>query len=155
MWCNCLGAFLFTGVKSMTLRGEPLVLGVMTIRLHQETCSFTPTFSNTPRCTSRSRPIFTSCSQWIGTALGVIAAIGVACGSTYNLRGGAVSIRGNFCFSQQLKAELAYLFKIYCFNICKFSGDGSHGNSGISWGGKVLVGHLRVGSFPMPEFSHF
>ena len=96
----------------MTLRGDPSVFGVITILLHHETGSLTGTFSMTPSCTSRSRPALTCFSQWYGTALGVRAAVGVACGSTCNLNGGVPSIRGRACLSQQLKAELAYLFKM-------------------------------------------
>ena len=95
VWCACLGAFLLTGPKSITLLGDPSDFAVTTIRLHHFTGSLTGTGSSTPSFTSLSRPCFTSDSQWIGTVLGDRAATGVASGSTKSLNGGAVVISGS------------------------------------------------------------
>ena len=61
---------------------------------------------------------------------------------------------GSFCLSQQLNAELEYLFNMYCFKIGRLSGVGSQGNVTGSSGGKVLSGHLHFSPSSTPVFSH-
>ena len=86
-------------------------------------------------------------------------ATGVASSSIKIRSGGAesMSLRG-WC-SQQLKAELLYLSKIYCFKMWRFSSVGAQGNTGGDCGGGSLLGQEQGWScwspvIGTPEFEH-
>ena len=67
-----------------------------------------------------------------------------------------MSINLSGCFSQQLKALLACLSKMYFFNVGRFSAIGAHGNTGGVEGGSCLIGQEQVLSFKAgtPELEH-
>ena len=73
-----------------------------------------------------------------------------ATGTASSLRnsrsGGDLSIRGNGCCSQQLKAELENLSRMYFFKIGKFSSVGGQGKTTGDVGGSVRLGHVHGGS---------
>ena len=73
-------------------------------------------------------------------------ATGVASVSTKIRNGGHLSIKGRGCVSQQLKAELPYLSRMYFFKIGRFSSVGGHGKCAGVVGGNVLRGHLHGAS---------
>ena len=89
--------------------------------------------------------------------MGVWIAVGVAASSVKILIGGDLSINLRGCFSQQLKALLAYLSRMYCFNFERFTGVGGHGSTAGVRGGSSLLGQLQAVSVGegTPEFEHF
>ena len=121
----------------MTRLGVPSCFGVTSMRLHQESGVLTGMRSITPSLSSLSNPAFTSAIQWEGTTLGEVIAVGVACSSTKRRNGGASDMVGRICCSQQLKAELLNLSRMY------YSTVGSQGMTGGSDGGGPRLGHLH------------
>ena len=65
-------------------------------------------------------------------------------------------MRGKACLWQMLKAEEAYLLRMYSFKIGRFSTVGAQGRAGSPVGGKLRAGQEQGGvpSFIMPEFVH-
>ena len=63
---------------------------------------------------------------------------------------------GSSCLWQVLKAEEAYLLRMYSFRMGKFSTVGAQGRAGSSVGGRLRVGQEQGGvpSLIMPEFEH-
>ena len=147
---------MFSSVKSTTRLGLPSALVVVTMRLHQSTGVLTGTRSMTPSCSSLSRPALTADFQCSGTVLGVWTALGVTFSDVKILRGGEDSISLRGCFSQQLKALLAYLLRIYCLRMGRFSGVGGQGSTGGLVGGDSRLGHEQPSSSCVgtPEFEH-
>ena len=70
----------------------------------------------------------------------MVIALGVAWSSTKRRSDGESRIRGSACCSQQLNALEAYLSKMYCFRMGRFSAVGEQGSTGGSVGGPVLIG---------------
>ena len=126
-------------------------MGVMTVREHQVTGSFTGTLSSTPSLTS-----FDQCmgigegewSQW--------TAFGLADSSTNSLRGGLSFINGKGWCSHTLNPDEAYRSRMYCLMRGRFSLFGGHGSLGGSLGGSCLTGQLQGVSSDLgtPVFSH-
>ena len=144
VWCVCLGACMLRGVKSTTRLGLPSALGLITMRWLHVTGSLTGTFSSTPSLQSRSSPLLTSFCQWRGTWLGVWTATGIASSLTNMRSGGELSMSGKVCFSQQLKALLLYLSKMYFLRFGKLAGVGAQGICGRLVGGSSLTGHWHA-----------
>ena len=141
VWWVCLGAYLFTSWKSTVRQCYQFALAVTTILDVQLTDSFTGTRSITPNLSSLSSPALTDADQWTGTLLGVKIETGLANLSTN--RGGESFMRGSACISQQLKALLEYLSKMYFFSLGRFSLVGLHGSCGECPGGSVRAGQLQ------------
>ena len=110
----------------------------------------------TPSCSSLSRPCLTAAFQCRGTVLGVWMALGVADSSVKIFMAGDLSISFKGCFSQQLKAELAYLSRINFFSCGKLSTVGAHGRIGGDVGGSSRLGHVHAVSEGVgtPELEH-
>ena len=72
------------------------------------------------------------------------------------LIGGDLSISFSGCVSQQLKALLAYLSRMYCFSFGRFSRVGAQGSTAGARGGNSLLGQLQAVSLGdgTPEFEH-
>ena len=88
--------------------------------------------------------------------LGVCMALGLAFSSVKTLIDGDLSINLSGWCSQQLKLLLAYLSKMDCLSLGRFSGVGAQGNTGGVVGGNSLLGQLQVVSLGAgtPEFEH-
>ena len=83
-------------------------------------------------------------------------ATGVTSSSTNILSGGASSIRLRGWFSQQLKALLLYLLRMYFLSIGRFSGVGAQGSWGLLVGGGDRLGQVHGDSVAdgTPELVH-
>ena len=73
-----------------------------------------------------------------------------------NLQGGDLSINFRGCFSQQLKALLAYLSRMNCLSLGKFSTVGAQGRLSGAVGGSSLLGQAHVSpEVGTPELEHW
>ena len=104
---------------------------------------------------SRSKPCLTCASQCNGIFPGDETATGEASWSTKSRRGGAPSIKGSGCLSQQLKADDAYRLSMYSLIWGRVSAVGGQGNFGGQFDGSSQAGQVQESSVFRPEFEHF